>query len=404
MPLALAARDAGHEVTVATTGIFLAKLAGLGLPTVDVGMSIEQGRAELLASLSAQEMPKTADGRPDVEMGGRLFVDVIARRTVGEIARHLDRCPPDLVIYEPYDLGAAVAAHVAGIPAVCHALSPRLPDGVMQAMAGDHLDRLWAEHGVIDPTFDVFTGDAYVDIFPTALQEPSFVADPRRVPLRPFPFAEPGATLPAWVGRSDRPLVYLTLGTVVATDEVLRPVIDGLGELDADVLLALGSADGAALGPIPRNVRVEDFVDQPAVLAHADLAVHHGGSGTILGALTHRRAAADPAEGRRPVLERRHDGSRRPGCRAGAVRRHARRRDSGGRRRARQCPAVRARSRRRARRDAAPRRGARSARQPVRHRIRRDHCRLSIIASGRGRCTPAASPGPTHPDRRSPRP
>ncbi len=157
----------------------------------------------------------------------------------------------------------------------------------MQAMVGDHLARLWAEHGVIDPSFDVFTGDAYVDIFPTVLQEPSFVADPRRVPLRPVPFAEPGATLPAWVGRSDRPLVYLTLGTVVATDEVLRPIIDGLGELDADVLLALGSADGATLGSIPRNVHVEDFVDQPAVLAHADLAVHHGGSGTILGALSH---------------------------------------------------------------------------------------------------------------------
>ena len=154
-------------------------------------------------------------------------------------------------------------------------------------MAGDHLRRLWAEHGVVAPSFDVFTGDAYLDIIPTALQDPSFLTDPRRLPMRPVPFAEPGATLPAWVGRSDRPLVYLTLGTVVATDDVLRPVVDGLGELDADVLLALGAADGATLGSIPRNVHVEDFVDQPAVLAHADLAVHHGGSGTILGALTH---------------------------------------------------------------------------------------------------------------------
>ncbi len=69
MPLALAARDAGHEVTVATTGNFVPRLAALGLATVDVGMTIEQARAELLASLSAHEMPKTADGRPDVEAG-----------------------------------------------------------------------------------------------------------------------------------------------------------------------------------------------------------------------------------------------------------------------------------------------------------------------------------------------
>ena len=61
---------------------------------------------------------------------------------------------------------------------------------------------------------------------------------------------------------------------------MLRPVIEGLGTLDVDVLVALGSADGAALGRLPTNVHVETFVDQPAVLRHADLAMHHGGSGT----------------------------------------------------------------------------------------------------------------------------
>lgn len=287
MPLALAARDAGHEVTVATTDVFVPKMAALGLATIDVGMTVEQARDQLLASLSSEEMPKSDDGRPDIEMGGRLFIDIAGRRTAGELAPHLRRRRPGLVVYEPYDVGAAVAAHAAGIPAVCHALSPRLPDSLMRAMAGDHLGRLWADHGVVNPSFDVFTGDAYLDIVPTALQEPSFLTDPRRLPVRPVPFAEPGAPLPAWVGERDRPLVYLTLGTVVATDDVLRPVIDGLGELDADVLLALGAADGATLGSVPRNVHVEHFVDQPAVLAHAALAVHHGGSGTTIGALTH---------------------------------------------------------------------------------------------------------------------
>ena len=81
-------------------------------------------------------------------------------------------------------------------------------------------------------------------------------------------------------------MVYLTLGTVVATGEVLAPAIEGLSTLDADILVALGSAAGADLGAVPANVHVEAFVDQPAVLAHADLVVHHGGSGTILGALT----------------------------------------------------------------------------------------------------------------------
>ena len=232
-------------------------------------------------------MPRGTDGRPDLEIGGRLFFDVIAPRTAADLAPVLADLRPDLVVYEQYDVGAAVVAHSAGIAAVGHAVSPRFPAKVQQAMAGRPLERLWSRHGRPGSTFDVFTGDAYVDIFPTALQQPAFLADPARVPLRPVPFAEPDAILPPWVRERDRPLVYLTLGTIVSTDQALRPVIEGLGRLDVDVLLALGSADGSALGAVPRNVRVESFVDQPAALRHADLAVHHGGSGTILAALAY---------------------------------------------------------------------------------------------------------------------
>ena len=284
MPLAMAARAAGHEVSVATTGSFLPTMAKLGFATHDVGVSIEQARQRLVASLPSGEMPRHGDGRPDIEMGGRLFLGLVAPRTAGDLARVLRRHRVDLVVYEQYDLGAGVAAHAAGIPAVCHALSPRMPDEAMVAMAGHHLERLWSGHGVSPASFDVFTGDAYLDIVPDVLQQRSFLAHDARLRIRPVPFAEPGALVPSGLA-GDRPLVYLTLGTVVGADDVLRPVIEGLGALDVDVLVALGSADGTALGRMPANVRVETFVDQPAVLRHADLAIHHGGSGTLLGAL-----------------------------------------------------------------------------------------------------------------------
>jgi UDP:flavonoid glycosyltransferase YjiC (YdhE family) len=287
VPLAAAARRAGHAVSFATTGGFLDKLRRWGFPTDDIGISIEEARDQLLASLSVDQMPKGGHGRPDVEIGGRLFLELLAPCTAADLAPLLTYLEPDLVVYEQYDIGAAVAAHDAGITAVCHALSPRLPDDVMRMMAGDHVERLWAGYGGTPSTFDVFTGDVYLDIFPTELQQPSFLDHPARVPLRPVPFAEPNAVVPAWIASRDRPFVYLTLGTVVATDDVLRQVVAGLAPLDVDVLLALGSAAGSELGPLPPNVHVEPFVDQPAVLRRADLAVHHGGSGTILGALSY---------------------------------------------------------------------------------------------------------------------
>jgi UDP:flavonoid glycosyltransferase YjiC (YdhE family) len=287
MPLAMAARDAGHDVTFATTGRFLDKLPSAGFPTHDVGLTIEQARDQVVGGLPGAPMPKGEDGRPDLEFGARMFFDVLARNTARDLAPLLDSIKPDIVVYEQMDFGAAIVANAAGIPAVLHSLSPRMPEEILQMLAYDRLERLWSEFGRGDASLNVFTGDLYLDIFPTCLQQSSFLQDPARVRMRAIPFAEQDARIPAWVGSTDRPLVYLTLGTVVAEDKALSPAIDGLATLDADILLALGSAAGSELGLLPKNVRVEPFVNQAELWPAVDLFVHHGGSGTLLGALSH---------------------------------------------------------------------------------------------------------------------
>ena len=282
MPLAEAARAAGHEVVFATCGEFVPKLERLGYRTETVGISIDDGLEQLLASgatLAGEE------GRTDLDMAGGLFVSIVGRRTAADLVPVLDRVRPDVVIYEQYDFGAAVAAAAWGIEAICHSISPQLPLPVRELVGGPRVDRLWAVHGITEAPLDVFVGDTYLDIFPSAMQEPSFASDPTRIPMQPIPWAEPGFDVPAWVTLSERPVIYLTLGTVVATDEVLQPAIDGLAPLDAEVLVTLGSAPGDALGAVPANVHIETFVDQSRLMPYVDLVVHHGGSGTILAAL-----------------------------------------------------------------------------------------------------------------------
>ena len=44
-------------------------------------------------------------------------------------------------------------------------------------------------------------------------------------------------------------------------------------------------ADLSALGTLPDNVRVERYVHQPSVLDDVDVAIHHGGTGTLLACL-----------------------------------------------------------------------------------------------------------------------
>ena len=62
--------------------------------------------------------------------------------------------------------------------------------------------------------------------------------------------------------------------------------LEAVAEVPARVLLTLGGElPDDALGPLPGNVHAERWVPQADVLAHADLVVCHGGSGTTLGAL-----------------------------------------------------------------------------------------------------------------------
>jgi MGT family glycosyltransferase len=115
------------------------------------------------------------------------------------------------------------------------------------------------------------------------LQDKEFVATEERIVLRPVPYSTPGA-LPAW-DRS-RPLIYLTLGTAFGTAELLTTAIKGFAALDASVVVAVGRVRQEELGDVPDNVTVRAWVPQADLLPHVDVVVHHGGSGTTLGALT----------------------------------------------------------------------------------------------------------------------
>jgi UDP:flavonoid glycosyltransferase YjiC (YdhE family) len=283
MPLAFAARDAGHDIVFATGKDFASRLRALGFETYQAGISIQQAEQELL---SARSGPPSDESQPDFDLLRELFLGSLARRTAGDLLPLLDRLAPDLVIYEQADFGAAVAAALVEVPAICHSLM-RAISGMRQIFAGPRLDALWAHHGRVAAPLDVFSGDAYLDICPPSLQEPSTSDDPFRIPMRPVPWSDPTSAMPAWVRTRSRPLVYLTLGTVLfRSGNGLRAAAEGLSTLGVDVLIALGPHDLSLLGPVPAGIHVERFVHQADVLQHVDLIAHHGGSGTMLGALS----------------------------------------------------------------------------------------------------------------------
>ncbi|WP_037366033.1 glycosyltransferase [Amycolatopsis orientalis] len=285
LPLATAARDVGHDVVYATASAFHPTLEKAGLEPAAAGLTMQEVFGRLFAGES-----RNRHDIPQAELNeaiGKAFGRVLPTQFMADLAPVLTERKPDLVVYEMGNPGGAFAAGKAGIPAVGHGFG-RVSSGGPMDHISDQIDAFAAEAG-FEGNSRLFWGHPFVDICPPSVQASEFIAGARRVPLRPVGWSEPG-DLPSGVEGRDRsrPLVYLTLGTTPASQaHLLTSALQGLASLDVDVLVATGPAvDVATLGEVPSNVQLEAWVPQSELLPHVDLVVHHGGSGTTLGAFS----------------------------------------------------------------------------------------------------------------------
>lgn len=90
----------------------------------------------------------------------------------------------------------------------------------------------------------------------------------------------------------DRPVVYVTEGTIHLQPRILKAAAQGLAGLPIEVIMTTGrhrDPDRLDLGPRPlaRNIRVEQWVPLTDLLPRLDAVVTTGGPSTVLAALSH---------------------------------------------------------------------------------------------------------------------
>ncbi|MDT7635121.1 MAG: hypothetical protein QOI50_7051 [Pseudonocardiales bacterium] len=291
VPLIWAARLAGHEVLVASTAEMIAVGADAGLPMYDV-LPDRDVWAELMRAITSEDDdPAVSEEFRFAARAGNpfgLFTLTMAEGTVS-VGRDFGA---DLVVHTSDHAVGPLAALAMGVPAleVGNRISWSMRDPDFRegrdALKDDDVVRLVRAKLAIPEGRP--TTVARID--PRAPSMGGLVADeldPRDgVPwwsMRYVPF-NGGAAVPDWALRTpDRPRVCVTLGTVVPTlsgTSSLAVVLDALGEMDVEVVLAAGAADLSALGELPANVRSVGFLALSAFLSTCSLIVHHGGSGT----------------------------------------------------------------------------------------------------------------------------
>ncbi len=279
VPLAQACAAAGHQVAFATGPPFLDRLPLPTVPGAPVDLTLDDTVAE------AQRRHPDAHG-PDLMFA--MFGDVTAEAVLGTLLPRWSEDPPDLVIFEWMDVGAGIAAELLDIPTAAFAIGnvPSIIEG-MHAAARGFRAADWSGRGQVPVARPLIT-DALIDPCPPSLAAAAGGARTPRIPLRTVAFNEDTGGVPAFLeSKRGHPAVYLTLGTVAyGAVEVLQRALADLADLDVDVLVAVGpDGDPSLLGEVSDRVHVERFVDQARVLPLVDVVVHHGGTGTVLGAL-----------------------------------------------------------------------------------------------------------------------
>ena len=211
----------------------------------------------------------------------RAFGEIVVDEMVDDALRLGHEFAPDVVLFEACALAGPLVAELLGVPSVARPFGP-LPPREAVEMTNDSVSPIWRSFGRDVPGWAGMHGQLTIQICPPGL-DPVRVPTRESWPLRPvlLPIGPPD--------RTDRPVVYVTFGTLFNADlDRFRLALEALADEPVDVVMTVGrDQDPAALGPVPTNVRAERFIPQAELLPSCRAEVHHGGAGTTFGALAH---------------------------------------------------------------------------------------------------------------------
>ncbi len=305
VPLVWGLLAAGHEVRVAAQPNLLPAITGSGAPGVAVGPDLDFAELFFSAAIGDHaEEAITSDG----------VVARYAEETVNDLVAFGRFWRPDVIVHDPFNLAAAVAAQVLAVPVVKHLWACDFTEmvPVQDAVATGDLVRRFGIDRLREDS------DLVLDPCPPAMQLP-----PGRSPRRPIQFVPYNgvAEHPPWLRCLPvRPRVCVTWGTLMfesaGADLFLAPrVVAALAGLDVEVVIAVDPRSRPRFGSLPHNARFADALALHVLLPGCRAVVHQGGAGTTMTAL----AAGVPQLILPAVVDQRFNATRLAAAGGGAI-------------------------------------------------------------------------------------
>jgi UDP:flavonoid glycosyltransferase YjiC (YdhE family) len=278
VPFIEAARRGGHEVLVAGPPPLSEAVEGHGYP-------FWPGDVPPHDELDAVwgRVPSLSPNEANRVVIGEIFAGLNLRAMLPHLEAACREWRPDVVLRDLAEYASAVAAERRGVRHARVGVGLAATEELSLALAGENLEA--TEPGIVAKLRD----SPFLTHFPPSLEDPEA---PLPAAINHFrnPDGEPSTAPPPDWWDGERPLVYLSFGSVTGGLpfglSVYRAALEAAAGVDARILVTVGrELDLDALGEHAPNVRVERWVPQAQVLGHAAAVVSHGGAGTTLGAL-----------------------------------------------------------------------------------------------------------------------
>lgn len=296
LALARALRERGHAVSWATGADACAFLSSIGITAFEAGESavalMAEYRRRWPESLALDPSDTTAHLYP------RLFGELATPSRLSALLELIQSWRPDVIVHDAAEFAAPLAATLAGLPHVAHAFGPTIPRQRVAATAAAIAD-LWAQHGLDLRRDGGLYDDLYIDIMPTTLQSESLAYIQRVARMRPdFESVDPDVGLPPALAQAlrryaSRHVVLLcvggSLGVAAATSpadvSAMHVAVEGIGHLDAVVVVESGVAELAYLADLPAHVLAIEHVALHTILPLCSAVVSCAEPSSVLAGL-----------------------------------------------------------------------------------------------------------------------
>jgi UDP:flavonoid glycosyltransferase YjiC (YdhE family) len=285
VPLARALEAAGHEVAFATTPTFGPTIEASGFRAFPAG---RRDTPEELQARKDRRSGMTPEQDTDFTVG-EVFGREVGERMLPDLLAIVRHWRPDVVVRENTEIAGCIAAESAGIPHAVLQITTTWPTYLravdapvrrlcdLAALASCEPLELLYRHLLLWPR-------------PLLLWNHEVLMPRTARAFRYEGFSRSGGEdLPPWVAELDgRPTVYATLGTFENQETaVFEAILKGLRDEPLNLIVTVGrDRDPAEFGEQPPNVHIERYIPNNLIMPHCHAVICHGGSGTIMDALS----------------------------------------------------------------------------------------------------------------------